>query len=75
MKVVITYCSKWNYLPRASSLEAELSTNFNAEITLNAGTDGVYDVVIDDILVFSKKDVGRFPEEGEIVQIIQKRMD
>ena len=34
---------------------------------------GVYEITIDDTLVFSKKALGRFPEDGEIVRLIEER--
>ncbi len=70
MKVSITYCSKWNYLPRASSLEAEIAEKYNAEITLVAGSGGVYEIEVDGKLIFSKQSLGRFPEEGEVDRLL-----
>jgi selenoprotein W-related protein len=34
---------------------------------------GVFEVTVDDVLTFSKKALGRFPEDGEIVQLIEAR--
>jgi len=34
---------------------------------------GVFDVSVDGKLIFSKKSVGRFPEPGEIVGLLQKK--
>jgi len=31
----------------------------------------VYDVVVDGTLIFSKKELKRFPRDGEIVELIQ----
>jgi selT/selW/selH-like putative selenoprotein len=33
---------------------------------LIAGKDGIFDVIVDDKLVFSKLETGRFPEPGEV---------
>jgi len=33
----------------------------------------VYEVTMDDTLVFSKKALGRFPEDGEIERLIEAR--
>jgi len=35
------------------------------------GRGGVFDVVVDGKLVFSKKNVDRFPEEGEVTSLIR----
>ena len=32
---------------------------------------GVFEVKLNDQLIFSKKQLGRFPDEGEIVQFIE----
>ncbi len=73
MKLSIEYCSAWNYLPQASSLEAELKQNFpNMEISLISSGGGVFEIVLDGKLIFSKKAINRFPEKGEIVRIINK---
>ena len=34
---------------------------------------GVYEVVVDDALIFSKKALERFPEDGEISRLIEER--
>ena len=73
MKLSIEYCSAWNYLPQASSLEAELKQNFpNMEISLISSGGGVFEIVLDGKLIFSKKAINRFPEKDEVVRIINK---
>ena len=73
MKLSIEYCSAWNYLPQASSLETELKQNFpNMEISLISSGGGVFEIVLDGKLIFSKKAINRFPEKGEILRIINK---
>ena len=74
MLITIEYCSVWNYLPIASSLEAELRKNFqNIEIKLISGGGGVFEVSLDKNLIFSKKSLGRFPKQLEIVDLIVKK--
>ena len=73
MKLSIEYCSAWNYLPQASSLETELKQNFpNMEISLISSRGGVFEIVLDGKLIFSKKAINRFPEKGEVLRIINK---
>jgi len=50
---------------------AELNEAFGAEAVLHAGDDGIYDVVVDGTLVFSKHEAGRFPDDGEIVALVK----
>ena len=68
MKVNIYYCQQWNYKPAAASLADELRNAFGIEAKLVAGSNGIFDVIIDDKLAFSKGETGRFPKQGEIVQ-------
>ena len=34
---------------------------------------GVYEITVDGNLVFSKKSLERFPEDGEVVRLIEQR--
>lgn len=48
-------------------MAAELETDLFASVTLVEGGGGVFDVVVDEALVFSKHAEGdRFPDKGEI---------
>ncbi len=38
------------------------------------GTDGVFDVVVDGVLIFSKHREGRFPDAAEIVTALRAKM-
>ncbi|MBU0496038.1 MAG: Rdx family protein [Chloroflexi bacterium] len=49
----------------------ELRQAFGAESRMIAGQGGVFDVTVDGKLVFSKFQTGRFPEPGEIVQLLE----
>jgi len=74
MKISIEYCSMWNYLPRASSLETELRKDFTqAEVSLISSGGGVFEICLDGDLIFSKKSLNRFPDDGEIRQLIMDR--
>ena len=67
MHISIEYCGVWNYLPKASSLKADLENNFpDIQIELIESSGGVFEVKKDGELIFSKKQLGRFPEHEEI---------
>ena len=71
MNISIEYCAQWNYLPRASSLEAELKSKFpGVETKLISSGGGVYEIILDGELIFSKKTLGRFPDDGEVAALI-----
>ena len=74
MKISIEYCAMWNYLPKASSLEVELKNNFpQADISLISGGGGVFEISLNGNLIFSKKALNRFPEDGEIKKLVMDR--
>jgi len=52
-------------------LEARLSRELGLDAQLIMGDNGVFDVVADGKLVFSKHATGRFPEEREIVEALR----
>ena len=70
MKIIIEYCTKWNYQPRASRLEEELKKAYGAEVELVPSSGGVFEITVDGKLIFSKKEMQRFPEEGEIAGLL-----
>jgi len=53
----------------------EILTNYQHVIdslTLITGSKGVFDVKVDDQLIFSKKAIGRHAEPGELLQLFQE---
>jgi selenoprotein W-related protein len=53
-------------------LAAELKQHLGVDATLTHGSGGIFEVRVDDKLVFSKKQVGRFPVEGEVLGILAR---
>ena len=49
-----------------------MAGQFGAEIELVSSSGGGFEVVVDGRTIFSKKELGRFPEEGEIAALLQK---
>jgi len=54
-------------------LAAEIKKHLGLDSSLTAGSGGVFDVSVDGAVLFSKKQVGRFPEADEIVAMLQKK--
>jgi selT/selW/selH-like putative selenoprotein len=52
-------------------LGAKLSRELGVEARLIKGDNGVFDVVANGNLIFSKHVTGRFPEEHEIVEALR----
>lgn len=73
MKISIEYCNAWNYLPRAASVATEILNKYGNNIkslTLIPSGGGVFEVIKNDELVFSKKESGRFPELNELFEAL-----
>ena len=69
-KIEITYCSLWNYKPEAVSLAADLREfGVDDQINLLPGDNGIFEVTLDDKLIYSKTRSGDFPNSGEIADI------
>ena len=58
-------------MPRAAGLADEIRDEFGVEATLEKGDSGIFDVKRDGELVFSKHELERFPESGEIVRLLR----
>ena len=71
MKISITYCTSWGYLNQALSLRESIERQFGVKAELIKGMGGVFEVSINDILLFSKKELNRFPNENEVEDLIE----
>jgi selenoprotein W-related protein len=76
--VDITYCRLCNWGLRASWMAQELLSTFAEEIgsvTLTPdASGGVFEVRINEQLVWSRKETGRFPEIGELKRLTRDRI-
>ena len=50
----------------------ELNGAFGVEANLVPGSKGIFDVIVDGKLVFSKYETGRFPEKDEVAGRIKR---
>ena len=76
--VELTYCRLCNWGLRANWMAQELLSTFAEQIgsvTLTPDTSGgVFEVRIDDGLVWSRKEAGRFPDISELKQLVRDRI-
>ncbi len=72
MKIDIHYCTEWNYKPNAASVAEELHDAFGVRVNLVPGRRGIFDVIADGELVFSKYEAGRFPHSGEVASKLKQ---
>ena len=66
-------------MARAASLaENILHDHFEAlsgGVTLLPGSDGIFEVHLDDRLIFSKEELERFPEENEVEELLEELLE
>ncbi|WDE14580.1 SelT/SelW/SelH family protein [Thalassomonas haliotis] len=73
-KVEIKYCSQCRWLMRSSWMAQEILTTFDQEVTelsLQPGTGGIFEVIANGKVIWSRKAAGRFPEITELKQLVQ----
>lgn len=76
-RVEITYCTQCRWLLRAAWMAQELLTTFTTElgeVALVPGTGGIFEVRLEEELIFSRKEQGRFPESKELKQLVRDRI-
>jgi selenoprotein W-related protein len=75
--IEITYCTQCRWLLRATWMAQELLTTFEAVlggVTLTPGTGGIFEVRVNDRLIWSRVRERRFPEITELKRIVRDRI-
>ena len=73
-KVEIKYCKQCKWLLRSSWMGQELLSTFSEEITelsLLPGTGGIFEVIVNGQLIWSRKEKGGFPEIKILKQLVR----
>jgi selenoprotein W-related protein len=73
-KVHIKYCSQCRWLARSTWMAQELLTTFDGEIdelSLLPSTGGIFEIVANGSLIWSRKGEGRFPEITELKILVR----
>jgi selenoprotein W-related protein len=74
--VSIEYCVPCSYLPKAVAVVDELMSSYQhviGRLTLVTGTKGIFDVRVDDQLIFSKQNIqNRHTNPGEIIELFRE---
>jgi selenoprotein W-related protein len=73
--VSIEYCPKCGWMLRAAYMAQELLSTFTDEVNgvllMPAEVGGAYVIRIDDVILFDRKEMGRFPEIKELKQLVR----
>lgn len=76
-RIAITYCAQCRFVLRATWLTQELLMTFGedlGEVALVPAAGGVFEVRLDDELLWSKKAEGRFPDSKDLKQRVRDRV-
>jgi|TARA_B110001454_G_scaffold27392_1_gene26772 selenoprotein W-related protein len=71
MNISIEYSMESNYEIRALGLRNSLDSKFGILAEMRPSSGGVFEVTLNGSLIFSKKQLGRVPNDGEIVTFIE----
>ncbi|MBF0256431.1 MAG: SelT/SelW/SelH family protein [Gammaproteobacteria bacterium] len=77
-RLSIEYCSQCRFILRAAWMAQELLMTFGedlGEVALIPGSGGIFQIHLDDELLWNKKAQGRYPEPKEIKQLVRDRID
>lgn len=73
-RIAILYCTQCNWLLRAAWMGQELLSSFGqdlGEVALIPGTGGVFEVRVNDALIWERKRDGGFPEAKVLKQRVR----
>ncbi len=73
-RVEIRYCRQCRWMLRSTWMAQELLTTFEeevGEVALRPGTGGVFEVHVNDELIWSRANKGRFPDIKELKQLVR----
>ncbi len=76
-RIEIVYCTQCRWLLRAGWMAQELLTTFSTElgeVALVPGGSGVFEVRVEDKLIWSRKEQGGFPDLKELKQRVRDRI-
>lgn len=73
----IVYCTQCRWLFRASWMAQELLSTFEQEldeVALAPASGGIFDVLLNGKIIFSRTQEGRFPESKELKQLVRDQI-
>lgn len=77
--VTIEYCPKCGWMLRAAYMAQELLTTFTDDVhgvlIQPSEVSGRYNIRVDDVKIFDRKEEGRFPEIKELKQLVRDKVN
>ena len=75
--VKVEYCISWGYIARAVALTRNVLKEHEDKVagfTLVPSHGGVFEISLNDELLFSKKELDRYPEKDEVEDMIREKI-
>lgn len=77
-RIVISYCTRCRWLLRGAWMAQELLTTFEEEVDEVAlrpdSTGGIFDIHVNEELLFSREHSKRFPDIKELKQLVRDKI-
>ena len=77
-RIEIVYCTQCRWMLRAGWMAQELLSTFSTDlgrVTLIPGTGGIFEIHLDDALIWERKRDGGFPDVKALKQRVRDRID
>lgn len=77
-QIVISYCTQCNWMLRSAWMAQELLSSFGTElgaVTLVPGTGGIFEIRLDEELLWERKRDGGFPDSRVLKQMVRDHID
>ena len=76
-RIEFIYCTQCNWMLRTTWMAQELFSTFQdeiGEIAIIPGYGGIFEIRVNDELIFSRKEMNRFPDIKELKQLIRDKI-
>lgn len=73
-RIEFEYCTMCNWMLRTAWMAEEILTTFQGEVgevALIPGTGGIFEVRVNGKMIFSRKEMERFPDIKELKQLVR----
>jgi len=74
MEISVEYCGTCNYRPIAAALAIAIEKDIGImPFLVHSREIGALEIRVDNDLIFSKKQTGRFPDHAEVIALLKSR--
>ena len=77
-QITIAYCTQCNWLLRSAWMAQEVLSTFGTDlgsVTLVPGTGGIFEIHVDNVLIWERKRDGGFPDVKALKQRVRDHLD